>query len=178
MAPGTAHQGVVAVAGPFAYAAAGPLLAAPAPRLVLLDGVTDPANLGSILRSAEAFGFTGILVPKHRSVGVTPAVRKVAAGAADRVPLALVASPAETALRLRAHEIPVVGLDPAAKASYRSLEPGDPICLVVGAEGKGLSRLVRERCDETVRIDMHGKLASLNAAVAAAVVMSWLAPQS
>jgi 23S rRNA (guanosine2251-2'-O)-methyltransferase len=175
MSNGTVHQGVVAVAGPFAYAAAGPLLAAPAPRLVLLDGVTDPANLGSILRSAEAFGFTGILVPRHRSVTVTPAVRKVAAGAADRVPIALVASPADTALRCRDHDIPVVGLDPDAKASYRSLEPGGPICLVVGAEGRGLSRLVRERCDETVHIEMHGKLASLNAAVATAVVMSWIA---
>jgi 23S rRNA (guanosine2251-2'-O)-methyltransferase len=176
MARGTAHQGVVAVAGPFQYTDAELLLAAPAPRLVLLDGLTDPTNLGSILRSAEAFGFTGILVPRHRSVGVTPAVRKVAAGAADRVPVALVASPADTALRLKDHDIPVVGLDPAARSSYRSLEPGRAICLVVGAEGRGLSRLVRERCDQTVRIEMHGKLASLNAAVAAAVVMSWVAP--
>jgi 23S rRNA (guanosine2251-2'-O)-methyltransferase len=177
MARGTAHQGVVAIAGPFVYAVAGPLLAAAAPRLVLLDGLTDPANLGSILRSAEAFGFTGILVPRHRSVGVTPAVRKVAAGAADRVPVARMASPAETALRIKDHGVPVVGLDPTARSSYRSLEPGGPICLVVGAEGRGLSRLVRERCDQTVRIEMHGKLASLNAAVAAAVVMSWLAPR-
>jgi 23S rRNA (guanosine2251-2'-O)-methyltransferase len=175
MANGTVHQGVVAVAGPFGYAAANSLLAAPAPRLVLLDGVTDPANLGSIFRSADAFGFTGILVPKHRSVGVTPAVRKVAAGAADRIPVAMVTSPADAVLRCQEHGILVVGLDPDATASYRSLAPGGPICLVVGAEGRGLSRLVRERCDQTVRIEMHGKLASLNAAVATAVVMSWIA---
>lgn len=177
MAHGTAHQGVVAVARPFVYASPGALLNAPAPRLVLLDGLTDPANLGSILRSAEAFGFTGVLVPKHHTVGVTPAVRKVAAGAADRVPIALVASPAETAVRLRDHDIPVIGLDPAARSSYRSLEPGGPICLVVGAEGKGLSRLVRQRCDDTVHIPMRGKLASLNAAVATAVVMAWIAAE-
>jgi 23S rRNA (guanosine2251-2'-O)-methyltransferase len=180
MARGTAHQGIVAVARPFAYAPAATLLDAPAPRLVLVDGLTDPANLGSILRSAEAFGFTGVLVPRHRAVGVTPAVRKVAAGAADRVPVALVASPAETALRLRDREILVVGLDPAARSSYRSLEPvqpDDPVCVVVGAEGKGLSRLVRERCDETVGIPLMGRLASLNAAVAAAVVLAWIAAE-
>jgi 23S rRNA (guanosine2251-2'-O)-methyltransferase len=177
MARGTAHQGVVAVAQPFAYAPIRSLLDAPAPLLVLLDGLTDPGNLGSILRSADAFGFTGVLVPRHRAVGVTPAVRKVAAGAADRVPVALVSSPADTALRVRDAGVPVVGLDPSAPSSYRLLDRGGSVCLVVGAEGKGLSRLVRERCDETVHIPMRGTLASLNAAVAAAVVMAWVAPE-
>jgi 23S rRNA (guanosine2251-2'-O)-methyltransferase len=165
----------VALAEPFRYASAPQLLDAPLPRLVLLDGITDPVNLGSILRSAEAFGFTGVLVPRHRAVGVTPTVRKVAAGAADRVPVAVVSSAAETALRLARSDVPVVGLDPEAPLPYRSLSPGGATCLVVGAEGRGLSRLVRERCDVLVHIPMLGKLASLNAAVAAAVVMAWLA---
>lgn len=178
MAGPTVHQGVVAVARPFDYATPHTVLGTRSPRLVLIDGVTDPANLGSILRSADAFGFTGLLVPKHRSVSVTPAVRKVAAGAADRVPIALVASPADAVLRVRSHGVPVVGLDPEGPSSYRSLEPGGPICLVVGAEGRGLSRLVRERCDETVHIPMQGHLASINAAVATAVVMSWIADDS
>ena len=172
----TAHQGVIAVARPYVYAAADALMSEAEPRLVLIDGLTDPANLGSILRSAEAFGFTGVLVPRHRAVGVTPAVRKVAAGAAERVPVALVSSPGDTTLRLQAHGIPVVGLDPDSPAPYRSLAPGGSVCLVVGAEGKGLSRLVRERCDQTVHIPMQGKLASINAAVATAVVMAWISP--
>ena len=176
LAGSAVHQGVVAVARPFDYASPEAVIGVPEPRLLLIDGVTDPANLGSILRSADAFGFTGLLVPKHRSVSMTPAVRKVAAGAADRIPVALVASPADAVLRVQAHGIPVIGLDPAGASSYRSLERGGAVCLVVGAEGKGLSRLVRERCDDTVHIPMQGHLASINAAVATAVVMAWLAP--
>lgn len=176
LAGSAVHQGVVAVARPFDYASPEAVIGVPEPRLVLIDGVTDPANLGSILRSADAFGFTGLLVPKHRSGSMTPAVRKVAAGAADRIPVALVASPADAVLRVQSHGIPVIGLDPAGASSYRSLEPGGTVCLVVGAEGKGLSRLVRERCDDTVHIPMQGHLASINAAVATAVVMAWLAP--
>lgn len=174
------HQGVVALVEPFRYRSLSELTGGKGPaRLVLLDGVTDPANLGSILRSAEAFGWNGVLVGRHRSVGVTPAVRKVAAGAAERVPVALVGSPAEAVRRLQQEGFAVVGLDPAAERSHRGLEARAPrLCLVVGAEGPGLSRLVRERCDELVRIPMRGRLASLNVAVAAAVAMDAIADRS
>lgn len=173
-AAGGVHQGVVAVVQPFRYRTLGELLGGGASLLVLLDGVTDPANLGSILRSAEALGWDAVLVPRHRSVTVTPSVRKVAAGAAERVPVALVGSAAETALRLQREGFRVLGLDPAGPVDYRETAVGAPACLVVGAEGSGLSRLVRERCDELVRVPMRGALGSLNAAVAAAIVMAEL----
>lgn len=171
MAGGKTHQGVIASAASFEYQSAGDLLQQPLPRLILLDGVTDPANLGSILRSAEAFGWTGVLVPRRRSVGVTPAVRKVAAGAAERVPVALVGSAADAVLNLTKQSIFVAGLDPEAEIDYREVDYGQPICLVVGAEGPGLSRLVRERADALIGIPMKGRQASINVAVAAAVVM-------
>lgn len=170
------HQGVVAEVEPFRYHTLADVLAGPAHRLVLLEAITDPANLGSILRSAEAFGWHGVLVPEHRATGVTPAVRKVAAGAAERVPVVRTNSPAATIRLLQErHGFAVFGLDPAGTASYRGAEYPADVCLVVGAEGPGLSRLVRERCDQLLRIPMHGALASINAAVAAAIVMAEVA---
>lgn len=171
LAGGKSHQGVVAKAAPFGYHPLDDLLEQGSPHLILLDGVTDPANLGSILRSAEAFGWSGVLVPRRRSVGVTPAVRKVAAGAADRVPVALVGSAADAVLTLTKQGIWVVGLDPESKSDYREVDYDQPICLVLGAEGPGLSRLVRERADALISIPMKGRQASVNVAVAAAVVM-------
>jgi 23S rRNA (guanosine2251-2'-O)-methyltransferase len=166
------HQGVVAEAAAVRYRALSELLAGAASRLVLVEGITDPANLGSILRSAEAFGWHGVLVPERRAVGITPAVRKVAAGAAERVPVARTGSPAATVRLLQEHRFSVIGLDPAGRADYHDDVYAERTCLVVGAEGSGLSRLVRERCDETVRIPMRGAQASINAAVAAAIVMA------
>lgn len=171
-AGGPNHQGVVAEIPPFRYHTLADLLARPAHRLILAEGITDPANLGSIVRSADALGWAGVLVPEHRSAGVTPAVRKVAAGAVERVPIARTGSPAATVHLLGSHGFTVVGLDPAAPLGYHETAYADPICLVVGAEGPGLSRLVKERCDHLVRIPMRGALASLNAAVAAAIVMA------
>jgi 23S rRNA (guanosine2251-2'-O)-methyltransferase len=172
-APGLNHQGVVAEADAFRYASMADLLARPLRRLVLVEGITDPANLGSILRSADAFGWEGVLVPEHRSVGITPAVRKVSAGATERVPVVRTGSPA-AAIRLlqERHAFGVVGLDPAAPVDYHEAAYPERTCLVVGAEGPGLSRLVKQRCDLTVRIPMRGALASINAAVAAAIVMA------
>lgn len=171
------HQGVVAEATPFRYQALAGLLERGATRLVMAEGITDPANLGSILRCADAFGWQGVLVPEHRAVGVTPTVRKVAAGAAERVAVARTGSPAATIRLLQErHEFGVYGLDPTGSLDYRQASYPERICLVVGAEGHGLSRLVRERCDELIRIPMHGALASINAAVAAAIVMAEVAP--
>ncbi|MCA1840268.1 MAG: 23S rRNA (guanosine(2251)-2'-O)-methyltransferase RlmB [Actinomycetota bacterium] len=165
------HQGVVAVVEPFSYATLDDAIASGS-RIVLLDGLTDPANLGSILRSAEAFGFTALLIPRHRSVSVTPTVRKVASGAAERVAIAEVTSASSAIEKLKKVGFWVIGLHPDAELDYRSTPfKDDAICLVVGAEGAGLSRLVRERCDALVKIPMQGNLASINVAVAAAVVM-------
>jgi 23S rRNA (guanosine2251-2'-O)-methyltransferase len=149
------------------------LLARPVRRLVLVEGITDPANLGSILRSADAFGWEGVLVPEHRSVGITPAVRKVSAGATERVPVVRTGSAAATiSLLQERHAFGAIGLDPAAAVDYHEADYPERTCLVVGAEGPGLSRLVKQRCDLTVRIPMRGALASVNAAVAAAIVMA------
>ena len=172
-AGGGNHQGVVAEVDAFRYPSLGELLARPVSRLVLVESITDPANLGSILRSADAFGWEGVLVPEHRAVGVTPAVRKVAAGAVERVPVVRTNSPAATVRLLQdRHDFTVIGLDPLAPNDFHEVDYPEKTCLVIGAEGPGLSRLVKERCDLTVRIPMRGALASVNAAVAAAIVMA------
>ena len=166
------HQGVVAFVPGFRYASFDDLTSQRPARLVLLDGLSDPVNLGSILRSADAFGWNGVLLSKHRSVSITPTVRKVAAGAAERVPVAEISSPAEAINRMKKKGFWVMGLHPDAELDYRDAAlDSDAFCLVVGAEGPGLSRLVRERCDALIRIPMQGDLASINASVAAAVVM-------
>jgi 23S rRNA (guanosine2251-2'-O)-methyltransferase len=173
-AEGRGHQGVVAEVEPFSYAGRDELTRGPGPlRLLLLDGVTDPANLGSMLRSCEAFGFAGALLPRHRSAGVTPAVRKVAAGAAERVKVAQVGSPAEAIIWLQRQGFTVIGLDPQAAERFDQIACDAPrLCLVVGAEGRGLGRLVKARCDRLIRIPMAGAQASINVSVAAAVVMA------
>lgn len=171
LSEGGVHQGVVALAPEYEYESIQDVLSADPLRLILLDGVTDPHNLGSILRSADAFGWTGVLIPKRRAVGVTPSVRKVAAGAAERVPVARIGSAAEMVRRLQRENVLVVAVDPAADDDYRTIDFTERICLVLGAEGEGIKRLVRDRCDHVVRIPMTGAMASLNVAVAAAVVM-------
>ncbi len=141
------------------------------PFLVAVDGVTDPGNLGAIIRSCDGAGVDGILVPRHRAVHVTPTVAKASAGAIEHVPIALVSGLPATLSRLRDAKIWTVGLDDAAERSLFELGDlaTDGLCLVLGAEGSGLSRLVRERCDLLVRIPMHGRIGSLNVAAAAAL---------
>jgi 23S rRNA (guanosine2251-2'-O)-methyltransferase len=143
------------------------------PFLVAVDGVTDPGNLGAILRSCDGAGVDGVLIPRHRAVHVTPTVAKAAAGAVEHVPLALVGGLPATLTRLRGARIWVIGLDDAADRSLFELGDlaGDGICLVLGAEGAGLSRLVRERCDAVVSIPMRGRLSSLNVSAAAALAV-------
>jgi 23S rRNA (guanosine2251-2'-O)-methyltransferase len=141
------------------------------PFLVAIDGVTDPGNLGAILRSCEGAGVHGVLVPRHRAVHVTPTVAKAAAGAVEHVPIALVPGLPATLSRLRDLGIWVVGLDDAAERTLFDIGElaVEAICIVLGAEGAGLSRLVRERCDEIVAIPMRGRLSSLNVSAAAAL---------
>ena len=141
------------------------------PFLVAVDGVTDPGNLGALLRSCEGAGVDGVILPRHRAVHVTPTVAKAAAGAVEHVPMAMVGGLPTTLRQLKDSGIWVVGL--ADEADRELFDIGDlaveGICLVMGAEGAGLSRLVRERCDMIVSIPMLGRLSSLNVSAAAAL---------
>jgi 23S rRNA (guanosine2251-2'-O)-methyltransferase len=140
------------------------------PLLVVLDGVTDPHNLGALLRSALCAGATGAVLPRHRAVHVTPAVTKAAAGCIEHLPMALVPGVPATLRRLVRNRVWTVGLDPTAPASLFDLAlASDPVALVLGAEGSGLSHLVRQRCDTVVAIPQTARVASLNVSTAAAV---------
>ena len=142
------------------------------PFLLLLDGVTDPQNLGALLRSAEGAGVSGVVVPRHRAVHVTPAVTKAAAGAVERVPMVPVGGLPAALVRARELGVWLVGLAPDASESLFGLTLADqPVGLVLGSEDKGLSRLVRQRCDALVGIPLAGTLPSLNVAAAGAVAL-------
>jgi 23S rRNA (guanosine2251-2'-O)-methyltransferase len=146
---------------------------APPPFLVAVDGVTDPGNLGAIIRSCDGAGVTGVLLPRHRSVHVTPTVAKASAGAVEYVPMTLVPGLPGTLKQLKERGVWVVGLDDGADRALDEIAPlaTEPICLVLGAEGAGLSRLVRERCDSIVGIPMAGHVSSLNVSTAAAIAL-------
>ncbi|MEJ6544242.1 23S rRNA (guanosine(2251)-2'-O)-methyltransferase RlmB [Brachybacterium paraconglomeratum] len=171
------HQGVALTIPPYEYAEVDELLEIAAdrfepPLLVALDGITDPRNLGAILRSADAFGAHGVILPERRSVSMTASVWKVAAGAAGRVRVAQVTNLNRTLAALKEQDVFVLGLDADGDVTTRELELGtQPAVLVVGAEGKGLSRLARETSDQVVSIPMAGRSESLNASVAAAIAL-------
>jgi 23S rRNA (guanosine2251-2'-O)-methyltransferase len=144
----------------------------PTPFLLGLDGVTDPQNLGALLRTAEGAGVTGVVLPRHRAAHVTPAVTKAAAGAVEHLPIAVVPGLPAALARARDHGLWVVGLDPAGDGSVFDLGLApEPLLVVLGSEGSGLSRLTRQRCDVLARIPLHGRLASLNVAAAGAIVL-------
>lgn len=150
----------------------------PPPLLVAVDGVTDPQNLGALLRSAEAAGATGAVLPRHRAVHVTPAVTKAAAGAVERVPIAVVGGLPAALSKAKEAGVWVVGLVTESGEDLFRLTMGDgPVMAVLGAEDRGLSRLVRERCDVLATIPLHGHLASLNVSAAGAVALFELARQ-
>lgn len=171
------HQGVALTIPSYEYADVDDLLDIAAdrfepPLLVALDGITDPRNLGAILRSADAFGAHGVILPERRSVSMTASVWKVAAGAAGRVRVAQVTNLNRTLTSLKEKGVFVLGLDAEGDVTTRGLELGtQPVALVVGAEGKGLSRLAREISDQVVSIPMGGRSESLNASVAAAIAL-------
>lgn len=141
------------------------------PFYVAIDGVTDPGNLGAIVRSCDGAGVEAVILPRHRAVHVTPTVAKSSAGAIEHVPLSLVGGLPTALARLKEAKVWVVGLDDAADRSLFDLGDlaADAICLVLGAEGAGLSRLTRQRCDLVVSIPMLGRLSSLNVSAAAAL---------
>jgi 23S rRNA (guanosine2251-2'-O)-methyltransferase len=140
--------------------------------LVVVDGVTDPQNLGALLRSAECAGVTGVVLPRHRSAHVTPTVAKVAAGAVEHVKIAVVPGVPGALQELERLGVWTVGLDERGPEPLFGLQLGDrPVALVIGAEGKGLAPLSRQRCDVLARIPLHGSIDSLNVSAAGAVAM-------
>ncbi len=171
-----AHQGAVAAVRPLPPWDEAALLAhlaasSVSPFLLVLDGVTDPHNLGACLRTAEAAGVQAVVLPRDRSAGVDAVARKVAAGAAEFVPVAAVTNLARTLDALKARGIWVVGTDGEAEQTLFAADLKRPLALVLGAEGVGMRRLTRERCDFLVRIPMAGRVESLNVSVAAGVAL-------
>jgi 23S rRNA (guanosine2251-2'-O)-methyltransferase len=171
-----APQGVVAFAAPVPTADVDDLLGDPGAFLVALDGVTDPQNLGAVMRTAETAGATGIVLARHRAVGITPAVTKAAAGAIEYLPVAFVSGIAGMVERAARAGVWCVGLDADGDASVFELPVADQaLVLVLGAEGRGLSRLVRTRCEVVASIPMYGNIASLNVSAAAAIACAEIA---
>jgi 23S rRNA (guanosine2251-2'-O)-methyltransferase len=163
---------VIAFAAPIVPAAVDDLVAAPDAFLVVVDGVTDPGNLGAILRTAETAGVTGLILPRHRGARLGPTVLKAAAGAAEYVPIATVAGVPGFLDQARRAGVWTVGLDSDGDTDVGDLAVADaPVALALGAEGRGLARLTRERCDVLAAIPMHGRLASLNVSAAAAIAL-------
>jgi 23S rRNA (guanosine2251-2'-O)-methyltransferase len=176
LAEGGRHQGAVAEILPRASDPETQLeealeSAAGAPLLLVLDGVQDPHNLGACLRSADAAGVAAVIVPRDRAAGMTPVVRKVAAGAAETVPLVAVVNLARTLRQLKERGIWLVGTDDTADKALYEADLKGPLALVMGSEGEGLRRLTRECCDLLVSIPMAGAVESLNVSVATGVVL-------
>ncbi len=175
LAEGQVHQGVVAVAPPFPYADLDRVLTGISGEkrlIVALDGITDPHNVGSIARTAEAVGAAALVVPARRASGVTPTVEKAAAGALAHLPVVRVTNLVRALKQAKDAGCWVVGLD--AEGDVDVADCGlldEPVVLVVGSEGDGLAHLTRVECDALVRLPMRGRVASLNASVAAAVAM-------
>jgi len=164
-------QGVIARAAPLDEFSLDELIDLDGPALLLvLDGITDPGNLGAILRTAECAGVTGVVLPRHRAAHITPTVTKAAAGAIEHLPMAVVAGLPAAMADLQKAGIWTVGLDASAGDSLFDLRVADePLAIVLGSEGAGLSRLVAQRCDTVVSLPLRGVLGSLNVASAAAV---------
>lgn len=170
------HQGVAASIAAYQYADLDELFQRAeekkeAPFFIILDEIEDPHNLGSILRTADAAGAHGIIIPKRRAVGLTATVAKTSAGAVEYVPVARVTNIAKTIDELKERHVWVVGTEAEGTEDFREIDGAMPVGLVIGNEGKGMSRLVREKCDWTVRLPMTGGVSSLNASVAAALLM-------
>jgi 23S rRNA (guanosine2251-2'-O)-methyltransferase len=175
--PDSVHQGLALKVPPYEYAFAGDLVdkaisRGQKPLLVALDGITDPRNLGAIVRSVAAFGGHGVIVPQRRSVGMTASAWKTSAGAASRIPVAMASNLTNTLKDLKSKGVFVLGLDGGGTVSLPGLELAkQPLVLVVGSEGKGLSRLVTETCDAVVSIPIDSSTESLNAGIAVSVAL-------
>jgi len=175
LCPGRPHQGLAAMAAVHDYASVAEIMERAAARqeepfIILLDGLEDPHNLGAILRSAEGAGAHGVVIPSRRAVGLTETVAKASAGAIEYVPVAKAGNMVRAIEDLKEFGLWVTGLDMDG-IPYSQAELKGPVALVVGGEGGGLSRLIREKCDQIVSIPMSGKISSLNASNAAAVLL-------
>lgn len=171
LAEGAVHQGIVAVAAAFTYADFDSLFKADKPLVIVLDGVEDPHNLGAVIRTAEACGASGVVVPDRHSAPLSATVVKASAGASAYVPIVRVRNLVNAVDEMKARGLWVVGVDAAATQDWTQFDYKGPIALVLGGEHRGLRRLVREHCDVLVRLPMAGKVASLNVSVATAVVL-------
>lgn len=171
------HQGIAAVVADYTYVELSDILEGAferklPPLLLLVDHVQDPQNLGSMLRSADAAGVNGVVIPRHRAASVTPAVVRASAGAAEHVQVAQVVNLHQAMLALKEQGIRLVGLEGSSTATpYEEAELTGPIGVVVGSEEEGLGKLIRETCDAVIRLPMRGRVGSLNAAVAAAIAL-------
>lgn len=176
LAESTKHQGVMALAAAREYVDVADILAAARERgedpvVLLLDEIEDPHNLGAILRTAEGAGVHGVIIPKRRSVALTETVAKASAGAVEYVPVARVSNIAQTIDALKKEGLWIVGTDPLGPKTYWEQDLRGPLGIVVGSEGKGMGRLVKEKCDYLVNIPMRGNIASLNASVATSLII-------
>jgi 23S rRNA (guanosine2251-2'-O)-methyltransferase len=169
------HQGIIALTAAFDYTELEEILARAGgislPLLVLLDHVQDPYNLGNVLRTAEAAGAAGVIIPKRRAVGLTASVSRASAGALEYLPVARVANLAQTIEEIKGRGYWVVGACARAEQVVYEVNLNSPLALVIGGEDQGLSRLVREKCDFLVRLPSSGQVNSLNAANAAAILI-------
>lgn len=171
------HQGVMLETSEYPYSSLDDILALAQSRdeaslLLLLDLLQDPQNVGSLLRTAEAVGVHGVAIQRRRAVGITPAVVHASAGAVEHLLVAQVTNLVDAIGRLKAHDVWMAGLEAMRDAQlYREADLSGPLALVVGSEGEGLRRLVRERCDFLLRLPMLGQVTSLNVAVAGSVVL-------
>ena len=176
LAPGNRHQGVIAFAAPVAYASLTDVLADSeaarrVPFLVLLDGIEDFHNLGAIIRTAECAGVDAVLLPKRRSAPVNETVGKTSAGAVEYMPLVQIGNISQTLKKLKKQGFWIIGADMEGEMDYFHSSLTEPVVLVIGSEGRGISHLVKENCDILVQIPMFGQVNSLNASVAAALLM-------
>lgn len=176
MIPKGNHQGVVAQIAAYQYAEVEDILEAARkknedPFVLILDELEDPHNLGSIMRTADAVGAHGIIIPKRRSVGLTGTVAKASTGAIEHVPVARVTNLSQTIEKLKEQGLWIVGTDAKNSQDYREMDAKMPLGIVIGSEGSGISRIVKEKCDFLVKLPMVGHVTSLNASVAAALLM-------
>jgi len=172
----SAHQGVAASVAPYEYSTVDDILCIAEekdepPFILILDGIEDPNNLGSIIRTAEAGGVHGIVIPKRRAAQVTQAVYKSSAGAVEFLAIAKVTNISDTIDRLKDKGLWIYGADMGGEKFYFDWNLKGPIGLVIGSEGKGISRLVKEKCDVLLKIPMEGKISSLNASNAASILI-------
>ena len=175
MSESHAHQGVIAITSDYRYYDLDEILEIPRqngedPFFIILDGITDPHNLGSIIRTADAVGAHAVIIPKRRSVQITPIVAKASAGAVEYLPVCKVTNIVNTIKTLKENGLWIAAVDMDGQTFYQQ-NLGGPLGLVVGSEGEGISRLVKQNCDFTVSMPMSGNVTSLNASVAGGILL-------